>query len=260
MEYLHDLVWFHDLFKAVNEWIYCLQINYEAFVCEINLNQLHLPVLCQAFAINTQDWCMLSFQSIHNGIRQLLNLPGLRYYVIRIGNLWKALLILIELQFCMLLLGALIVLVRTNLILLMLSMLRHLLLLGLLVLFIHSTFVRWSSSLIIVVGGGWRLLVFIYVGIDCFCITWLLVHTVLLRIHLHYRHMLRLTRSELLLLLHVLQVLLLLLLAHLIVILVHLLTKQLLIGLWTRIFATVFYLTGFRRDILISSQIILIIR
>jgi len=225
MEYLHDLVWFHHLFKTVNEWIYRFQINYEAFIREINLNQLHLPVLCQAFAINTQDWCMLSFQGIHNSIRQLLNLPGLRYYVIRIGNLWKALLILIELQLDTLLLGALIVLASTNLILLMLSMLRHLLLLGVLILFIHSTCIRWSSSLlIIVVANTWRLLVFIYVGIGSFCIVLLLVHIVLMRIHMHFKYMLRLTCSELLLLLHILQVLLLLL-AHLIVILVHLLAK-----------------------------------
>jgi len=53
MEYFHDLMRFHYLSKSIVKRINRLQINNEAFVCVIHLNELHWPIFRQAFTINS---------------------------------------------------------------------------------------------------------------------------------------------------------------------------------------------------------------
>ena len=53
MEYFHDLMGFHYLSKTVVEWINRLQIDYEAFICIIHLNELHWPIFRETFTVDT---------------------------------------------------------------------------------------------------------------------------------------------------------------------------------------------------------------
>lgn len=53
VEDFHDLIGLHHLFESVAERINGLQVDDEALVCVIHLNQLHTSVLGKAFAIHS---------------------------------------------------------------------------------------------------------------------------------------------------------------------------------------------------------------
>ena len=69
MEDLHNLLRLHHLSEAVKERVYCFEVNQEASVCEVDLDQLHASVLSETFAVDSQDWslALVALCSVHNG-------------------------------------------------------------------------------------------------------------------------------------------------------------------------------------------------
>lgn len=67
MEDLHDLMRFHYFLEAMNKWVDRFQIDEEALVGVVHLNELHATVFGQTFAVDSEYWREAVVHSAHDG-------------------------------------------------------------------------------------------------------------------------------------------------------------------------------------------------
>ena len=77
VEDLHDLVGFENLFESMVARIHSPQIDDEALVGKVDLDELHAPAFGKSLAVKAQNGGLRGLCSVKNRLRKLLKLPRL---------------------------------------------------------------------------------------------------------------------------------------------------------------------------------------